>query len=35
MFLRLMGVQNHITIAIDSANLRWLLAVRPSLPKLA
>ena len=35
MFLRLTDVQNHITTAIDTANLRWLLVARPSQPKFA
>ncbi|MEG4092300.1 hypothetical protein [Microcoleus sp. Pol12B4] len=29
------GVQNHITIAIDSANLPWLWAAPHTLPRLA
>jgi hypothetical protein len=35
MFLPLTGVQNHTTIAIDIANLRWLWAAPHSQPKLA
>ena len=35
MFLPLTGVQNHTTIAIDIANLRWLWAAPRTLPKLA
>ena len=32
MFRPLRGVQNHITLTIDSANLRWLLAACDDLP---
>jgi hypothetical protein len=32
MFRPLRGVQNHITLTIDSANLRWLLAALDDLP---
>jgi len=35
MFLPLTGVQNHITRAIDSANLPWLWAAPHTLPRLA
>jgi hypothetical protein len=35
MFFPLTGVQNHITIAIDIANLRWLWAAPHTLPRLA
>ena len=35
MFRPLRGVQNHITITIDSANLRWLLAAIDDLPSRA
>jgi hypothetical protein len=31
----LTGVQNHTTIAIDIANLRWLWAALHTLPRLA